>query len=229
MNYVHLAIVLFLFIVAGTAYNVSVNASPTPVLPTYSMPNTLVASTTIESPTHTLSKVTKATEAEVTLRTVPFYSQFTDISRPEWKKIGCGIASLAMILDYYKPAVSVDTLLARGIARDAYLSNAGWTYKGLIDVGQEYGLTGDSYDLAGSSSSSALSTLETYLADGPIIASVHYTFDPANPIPHLVVINRIEGDRVYYNDPAADKGNKTISTDTFMKAWKKRFIVIRPA
>ena len=134
-----------------------------------------------------------------------------------------------MIIDYYKPAVSVDTLLTQGIAAGAYINSAGWTYKGLIGVGQTYGLEGSSHDLAALSSRAAFEEFNEYVKEGPVIASVHYKFDPASTIPHLVVINEIVGDTVYYNDPAASTGDREISTTDFLKAWKKRFIVIRPA
>ncbi len=158
---------------------------------------------------------------------VPFFSQFTDISSPKWQKVGCGIASLAMIIEYYEPgSASVDTLLAEGIELGAY-SDAGWTYKGLIDVSGKYGFTGESHDLAGSAS--AYADFKEDVAKGPVIASVYYTFTPGHPIPHLVVVNKIEGDTVYYNDPAEQAGGGTISVDAFTKAWKKRYIEIYPA
>lgn len=160
---------------------------------------------------------------------VPFYSQFKDITSSTWQKVGCGVTSLAMIINYYQPdAVSVNALLTRGIAAGAYLNSAGWTYSGLINLSHKYGLDGQSYDLATLSATSALNKLKPYLADGPIIASIHYKFDPKSTIPHLIVINGIKGDTIYYNDPAAKTGAKEISTADFLKGWKKRFIVIRP-
>jgi predicted double-glycine peptidase len=164
----------------------------------------------------------------VVIPNVPFYSQFKDIESLSWQKVGCGVASLAMVIDYYKSAVPVDTLLKQGIASGAYLKSAGWTYAGLIALAKQYGLSGSSYDLAQLSTKEALLWLQTYAADGPVIVSVHYKFDPKNPIPHLVVIDGIEDDTVYYNDPAAKGGEKQISLADFQKAWKKRFIVIRP-
>lgn len=175
-----------------------------------------------------VSQTQKVVVATTTALAVPFYSQFTDITAVSWKKVGCGIASLAMLVDYYKPAVSVDTLLAQGIASGAYLQNAGWTYKGLIGVAEKYGLQGASYDLGTSGQQSAFAEFKTHLKDGPVMASIHYKFDPKSTIPHLVVINKIVGDMVYYNDPAADKGDKQISVAGFLGAWKKRFIVLRP-
>ncbi len=174
------------------------------------------------------SSRTQSVEAAHTASDVPFYSQFVDISAPAWKKVGCGIASLAMIIDFYKPAVPVNTLLTRGIAAGAYTQNAGWSYKGLIALAQKYGLEGASYDLSKLGTNVALKKFKTLLNDGPVIASVHYKFDPHSSIPHLVVINRIEDDTLYYNDPAAKSGDKQISVTDFERGWKMRFIVFRP-
>jgi ABC-type bacteriocin/lantibiotic exporter with double-glycine peptidase domain len=160
---------------------------------------------------------------------VPFYSQFEDIHRVGWQKIGCGIASLAMIIEYYHPdRVSVDTLLARGIDAGAYATNAGWKHRDLALLGGQYGLEGKSYDLATLDTASAFTQFKESLAAGPVIASVHYEFDPKSAIPHLVVITGIEGDRVYYNDPSARAPGQSISISEFLAAWKKRFITFSP-
>ncbi len=168
--------------------------------------------------------------AETYQTEVPFYSQFKDISSAKWQKVGCGIASLAMIIDYYKPGQmsSVDKLLEEGISNGAYLNGTGWIHNGLINVSKEYGLNGTAYDLSYKNTNDALNELEKDLDNGPVIASVHYTFDPQNPIPHLVVLNKIEGDNLYYNDPSETSGGKSISVQDFIKGWKKRYIVIRP-
>lgn len=159
---------------------------------------------------------------------VPFYSQFTDISRPEWRKVGCGIASLAMVIDYYTDDVSVDTLLEAGIARNAYLDNAGWIHAGLINLANDHGLSGTSVALAGMSKAAAFTKLEEVLAEGPVMVSVHYTFEPTNPIPHLVVVNEVRDGLVYYNDPAEASGGGSLTIQKFLSAWKQRYIEIRP-
>ncbi len=160
---------------------------------------------------------------------VPFYSQLKDIQSPDWKKKGCGIASLAMLIEFYKPGtVSVNTLLKQGIASGAYLQNAGWTHKGLALLSKRYGLEGKNYDLSGTDKKTAFAQFKGFLKDGPVIASIYYKFDPKSTIPHLVVINGIDGDTIYYNDPAENAAGKEISTADFLRGWKKRFIVIRP-
>lgn len=177
------------------------------------------------TPPVSVSKEALATRTETA---VPFFSQFADISSPSWKKIGCGIASLAMLIEYNKPgSVTVDTLLAEGIASDAYIDGVGWSHGGLADLASEYGLIGKAYDLAQQNMHSAIAQLESALEQGPVIASVYYTFDPQSPIPHLVVINGIEDDTVSYNDPAEPRGGGTISKEEFVRAWKKRFIEVR--
>ncbi|MDR3548880.1 MAG: C39 family peptidase [Candidatus Pacebacteria bacterium] len=161
---------------------------------------------------------------------VPFYSQFQDIQSTTWQKQGCGIASLAMVIDYYKPnAVSVNKLLTQAIAAGAYDPNAGWIHKDLVLLAGKYGLGGNVYDLSAASSDAAFNRFSSYVKNGPVIVSVHYKFDPKSTIPHLVVIDGIDNGVVYYNDPAAKAGEKQISTTDFLRGWKKRFIVIRPA
>lgn len=176
-----------------------------------------------------------ANEAPVSVKeedgvhTVPFYSQFADISDASWQKVSCGIASLAMLIDYYKPAVAPDTLLQQGIKSGAYISDAGWSHQGLINLAKKYGLTGKTVGLGDLSMDAAFAKLESAMKEGPVMVSVHYTFVPTNPIPHLVVVNGTKDGKIYYNDPAERTGGGSISISQFKSAWKKRYIEIRPA
>ena len=165
----------------------------------------------------------------ISIPNVPFYSQFVNIDPPSWKKVGCGVTSLAMVIDFYKPnAVSVDALLGRAIAMGAYDPNAGWIHSDLVRLSEKYGLAGTSYDARGLSSSAAFAQMKASLASGPVIASIHYEFDSESAIPHMIVVDGISGDTVYYNDPAAKSGEKQISITDFQKGWKKMYIAIRP-
>lgn len=160
---------------------------------------------------------------------VPFYSQFTDITPANWRKVGCGIASTAMLIDYYSDeTVSVDELLQRGIAAGAFLSDAGWTHQGLINLTKKFGLNGESRSLASLSMTDAFNKLEEVVSEGPVMVSVHYTFEPTNPIPHLVVVSGVSNGKVFYNDPAEPSGEGSLSIEKFKSAWKKRYISIRP-
>lgn len=204
--------------------------SPSPVhTPTLNTDVSQSSSAQTETPSPREKKHTIVTESSAEVFSVPFYSQFTDITPVAWKKIGCGVASLAMLIEFYKPGtVVVDTLLQEGISADAYLQNAGWTYAGLIGISKKYGLGGMSHDIAGMSMDAAFTKLESALEEGPVMVSVHYTFDPKNPIPHLVVATGVKDDMVYYNDPADVFGGGSVSITQFKSAWKKRYIEIRP-
>jgi hypothetical protein len=167
-------------------------------------------------------------KADASVFDVPFYSQFSDITSPSWKKVGCGIASLAMLIDFYGKKVSVDTLLKEGINAGAY-SNAGWTYAGLIGVSHAHGLSGEAHDFGSAQSDAAWDAFRDALKDGPVMASVHYTFDPKNPIPHLVIVTGVTDGMVYYNDPAAKKAGGSISIQQFRSSWKQRFLTFHEA
>ncbi|OGD67078.1 hypothetical protein A2442_00435 [Candidatus Campbellbacteria bacterium RIFOXYC2_FULL_35_25] len=184
--------------------------------------NTLKVTEVVEEPKNDTPKT-------VSVFDVPFFSQFEDISAVKWQKIGCGIASLAMLVEYYEPGeVSVDTLLNEGIASGAYLKDAGWIHRDLALLADDHGLEGMNYDLSSANMDTAFAQFETAVEEGPVIASVHYTFDPQNPIPHLVVISGIDGDVVYYNDPAGKSEGGNLSVGAFKRAWKKRYIEVRP-
>lgn len=168
--------------------------------------------------------------SESAVHSVPFYSQFSDITAPAWQKVGCGIASLAMLIEFHtEQKVSVDALLTRGINAGAYLDNAGWIHAGLINLSKTYGLTGESVSLSHLSMDEAFSKLQTVLERGPVMVSVHYTFEPTNPIPHLVVITGVKDGKVFYNDPAEAAAAGSLSIEKFERAWKKRYISIVPA
>jgi ABC-type bacteriocin/lantibiotic exporter with double-glycine peptidase domain len=134
-----------------------------------------------------------------------------------------------MIIDYYSSeTISVDALLKEGVSNGAYDTNAGWKHGGLISLSEKYGLEGESKDLSSFKKDAAFTKLKSFLDEGPVMVSVHYKFDPKNPIPHLVVLEGIKDGYVYYNDPATSVGQKKISVADFQKAWKKKLIVIRP-
>ncbi len=173
----------------------------------------------------TKKKVPATTETPPTVFTVPFYSQLTDITATAWKKVGCGITSLAMLIAFYEPTEmdSVDSLLAEGIEAGAYSEN-GWTYSGLIGIANKHGLSGSTHDYRDSTMDIAFKHMTDDLEKGPVMASVHYTFKPTNPIPHLVIINGIKDGAVYYNDPAEARGGGSISVTQFKSGWKKRYL-----
>lgn len=175
-----------------------------------------------------LSVVSLSSDTAVRYFDVPFYSQFQDIKNPRWQKEGCGIASLAMVINFYKPnTVSVAKLLDQAISSGAYLKNIGWKHKELSAVAKTYGLAEKSYDLGKLSNSTAFAQFLDFLKSGPVVVSVHNKFDPKATLGHIVVVTGFENDFIYYKDPAGNSKEEKISVKNFLAGWKKRFIIVR--
>ena len=159
---------------------------------------------------------------------VPFYSQFRDIPRIEWRSESCGIASLAMALEFYKPnSVSVPKLLVEALKFGAYQPGVGWKHSQLASLAGLYGLVGTSYDFSKMGNQAAFNEFKQFLGGGPMVVSIHNKFNPKASLGHLVVVTGIENDIVYYHDPAGNGKEKAISISGFLAGWKKRFITVR--
>ena len=160
---------------------------------------------------------------------VPLYSQIADISSVEWRQKGCGVADVAMIIEFYKPnTTSVQKVLEEAIAAGAYVKNVGWSHKGLADLAVKHGMVGRTYDFSKSDKETALSQFKDILKEGPVIASIHRGFDPKSPYGHLIVVTGLDDNLVHYNDPGKRDGLRKVPITDFTRGWKKRLIVLRP-
>lgn len=158
---------------------------------------------------------------------VPFYSQFGDINLSEWQKLGCGVASLAMVVNYYKPdSVSVMALLNQGIASGAYQEGVGWKHRELAALANNYGLSNQVFDFYKLSNAAAFDKFLELLRSGPVIVSIHNKFDPNATLGHIVVATGYENGYIIYNDPTYGP-EKKISLEGFLNGWKRRLIVVR--
>ena len=159
---------------------------------------------------------------------VPLFSQISDISTVAWQQKGCGVADVAMIVDFYKPkTTSVQEILEEALKQGAYVKNVGWSHEGLATLAAKHGLIGKTVDLSTLKNAAALSQFEDIVKEGPVIASIHRGFNPKSSFGHLVVITGFDDKLVYYNDPGKHDGIRTVSITDFIKGWKKKLIVIR--
>jgi len=193
---------------------------------------TMLYNTPIYSPTSNVNPV-KQIEIPKTITMpyeVPLYSQINDISSVEWKQKGCGVADLAMLIEFYKPkTTTVQKVLEAALASGAYEKNVGWKHEGLADLATNYDLSGRTYDFSKSDKNTALNQFKDIIKEGPAIASIHRGFDPKSSFGHLIVITGFDNDLVYYNDPGKHDGVRKVSITDFTNGWKKRLIVIRPS
>ena len=161
---------------------------------------------------------------------VPLYSQISDISSVEWKQKGCGVADLAMIIEFYKPkTTTVQKVLEEAIASGAYQKDVGWKHEGLAALAEKHDLVGKTYDFSKLDKDTAFDQFKYIIKEGPAIASIHRGFDPKSSFGHLIVITGFDNDLVYYNDPGKHDGIRKVPITDFMKGWKRKLIVIRPS
>ena len=147
-----------------------------------------------------------------------------------WHDRACGIAALAMIMEFFGVSKNNQELLNTGLEVNAYIQNIGWSHKGLVAIAQRYGLRGTNYDWAPLSSAEAFRYLEKYICQYPIICSAYNSFDLSRD-GHFIAVVGIRNNRIYYNDPdIRNQKYKThwVSKKRFLNGWKRRCIVIYP-
>lgn len=73
---------------------------------------------------------------------VPYHSQFDEITLPEWKEKGCAITCLKMCLDFAHPneIPSIDDLIKEGELIGGYLENVGWKHEAIVRLAHNYGV-----------------------------------------------------------------------------------------
>jgi hypothetical protein len=174
---------------------------------------------------------------------VPFTSQYSDLGHHEWRARGCGIASLHMMMRYWhaldgrNQLPTLDELLERGRAVGAYREGVGWTHAGLVSLAVAYGYNGFNADYAPQSptpksADDAWQDLVSELERGPVMASVYAGLDATRGGGHIVVVTGVQDELVHFNDPeemSEREGLRILAADVFLRAFKQRYIVIRPA
>jgi len=167
---------------------------------------------------------------------VPFISQYSSVE-DGWEYRGCGIAALKMVLDYWSNTNfsnrtdSLKALLEKGLELDAYLEGVGWKHVGLVDIAKSLLYEGHNVDRPNNPEREVFEMLKSEFKKGPIIASVRKGYDSSSENGHLVFVTGIDGDIVFVNDPMhknKEKGVSCLPIDTFLKGFKKRYVIIYP-
>ena len=163
-------------------------------------------------------------------RFVP-YSQFLDVTKKGWKIRACGVASLAMVLDYYgNKKTSIDELIDHGISIGAHNKEVGWIHSGIVNIANHKGFIGERHDWANIDKEIAFQKMDSLLSDGPVIASIHKNFNPKLS-GHLVVVKTKNRTHVSILDPIARKREhieRDVPVEVFLAGWKQRVIMVRP-
>lgn len=183
--------------------------------------------------------------------TVPYYSQFADVTREEWKSKACTVTCLKMAIEYVtgKSTVSVDTLIDEGVIIGAHTKH-GWDHSGVAILAHNYGVPAYKEEFRsvkvntetkGFSKSEHEDSMREYgiskiikvLDEGGLaIVSVLRGLKPDGGF-HTILILGYEksGDDLsfIFHDPDAKfgtKSNMTISKTDFIPVWRKMAIFI---
>lgn len=173
---------------------------------------------------------------------IPYYSQYRDVTDPEWQKRACGIACLKMLLDARGTETPLlDEMIKNGVTLGAY-SEHGWLHEGLIALGAQYG--GELYrkefrkkdadpETAARLNREGIDTILQELEMGrPVIISAIKNFEISNKF-HMVLVVGAEIEEgvvkgFYYHDPDSYTETKGayqfVSMGTFTTAWRRMAI-----
>ena len=141
------------------------------------------------------------------IKTFCYFLSISKVAAPvvlQLSETECGIASLAMIFSYHDVNLSLEVLREKcGVSRD------GCKAQTLINVARSYGFDANAYKV----DIDVIKNIEN-----PVIA--YWNFN------HYVVINRLNKNKVYINDPA--HGALVVTLDEFDKSFTGVIIDIVP-
>lgn len=171
---------------------------------------------------------------------VPYYSQYLNVTDPEWQPRACGVVCLKMLLDSkHVQTPLLDEMIAQGDAIGAY-GESGWKHDGLVALAKQYGVkleraewrqsdTKTSDELNEEGINTILRQLEIR---SPVIVSAIKNFEIKNKF-HMVLIVGAEIEEgivkgFYYHDPDSYTETKGayqfVPYGIFSTAWRRMAI-----
>lgn len=180
---------------------------------------------------------------------VPYFSQIKDIADDTWKRHGCSITNLKMVLEYHARILKdlqmtgsvpgIDALIDEGTAIGAYQYSVGWTHEGIVRLARNHGLPAyaqefRSMDIDPVSGQAVPSDrlvdvgiaklMESVERGHPVIVSVLPGFGD-NKTLHTVTLSGVEREQngFYVHDPVdpSSQTHRFVAVDEFKKYWRR--------
>jgi len=166
--------------------------------------------------------------------TVPFYSQYVDISDPYWIIRSCGITCVKMALDYFGAKTpALGDLIKEAVEMGAY-GDSGWYHDGLVAVAEKYGA--EAYRKEDMDNKSGYLELRNAIAEGGVaIVSVVQRLLGRKKYHQVLLIGYREDENglrgFYYHDPASSDHEQGrglyVSLDVFKVYWRNKAIFLK--
>ncbi len=162
---------------------------------------------------------------------VPYYSQFLDLTDPFWMLRACGAASLKMVAEFEGAKVQdILSLCQEAKDRGGYDMENGWIHDYMVSKAKELGL--DAYRREGLTDTKEL--VAHLDAGHPVIVSVEKRVLEQKRF-HLLVLLGVEGlngeEVFWYHEPEStnkEKGQyRKVDHKTFMDYWRGKAIFVR--
>lgn len=164
-------------------------------------------------------------------------SQHIDVTEESAKRVSCGVCALLMLMHFLESKNSIkkiifptpDQMHETGRRLGMYTPGVGWQHKGIVDMAKKYGFKkSHTSDLSKENDKVALDELKKNLKHAPVIASIYFRYQHGTG-GHLLVLESLNGKKAKVWDSDVflrDKVVQEVPANTFLKAWKKRFIII---
>ena len=171
---------------------------------------------------------------------VPYYSQYLDVSDELWRPRACGVACLKMLLEAKgEHAPTLDEMIAQGCAIGAH-GEYGWKHDGLVALARQYGVKLSRNEWRQSESKTTdelnedgINFLISEIRSGrPVIVSAVKNFEEDDKF-HMVILTGFEEESgevagFYYHDSdTASRGdgeNLYVPINIFRAKWRRMAI-----
>jgi hypothetical protein len=158
---------------------------------------------------------------------VPYYSQYLDVTDPFWMLRACGATCLKMVAEFHGVVMpEILALCNEARERGGYDMTNGWVHDYIVTKAKELGLHAERKE--------GLVTTEEVVAaldaGNPVIVSVEKRVLEQTRFHMVVVVGYSDGEFMYHEPESTDRERgalRSCSTDIFSQYWRGKAIFIR--